>query len=672
MDENNLEEMSGIREVENMGGGDLNMTPEQPVTPSYEIPRLTPEEPDDSSSNKGPVILLIATIVVILGLVAYGAMSFSKSKTEKFFGLFADDYMFGMANEVTEMMMKDGKYTTEFSVDPSDFSQFVDTEIPINRLAMVSEQVTSGADFSGKVYLDVDSTELVTFKYAKTGETFGITVPDLMNEYFVVKNENLKALARKFGASEEDIAQIPDKLTVEEIEKLMETSEIDTEKYVNILERYVEPISELIESNLIEEEKELKIKENTFTLTRHSLELTEKDLYDFAKKFLEIAKDDEELYNALKEDEPTFEVESFEEWKEGLTEGITSIDEMLATADDVTVMFRLSAYVDGKDTMGIEISFPEENVSLRLATLNEKKSSYTEVVAFIEEGEIKIITTTIAGDNEYTGDIKVAADMGAANININIAKYKMKYSKDATLEKLDALPIFVLNDETMESIEAKLEEIQKNATNYITTITEKAPESLKTMLGDMSDIANDYEVPDYDYDYDYDYDEEPFAIKGSQVYILSDSNEVYSKMKLGMTRDEIIALMGEPDYDETFGEMTFLDWDDEYYNSHSVIIEEGVVTEISRDLASASYENIQLSTELGTEIEDLESVLKNVKEGMDLLSVEKVLGNKYFESERNNYGEVTYTWYDKAENYVTISFDENGEVWYVGSVWGSY
>ena len=62
MDENNFEEMSGIREVESMGGGDLNMTPEQPVTPSYEIPRIAPEEPnDDSGSNKGPVILLIAS-----------------------------------------------------------------------------------------------------------------------------------------------------------------------------------------------------------------------------------------------------------------------------------------------------------------------------------------------------------------------------------------------------------------------------------------------------------------------------------------------------------------------------------------------------------------------------------------------------------------------------------
>ena len=31
-------------------------------------------------------------------------------------------------------------------------------------------------------------------------------------------------------------------------------------------------------------------------------------------------------------------------------------------------------------------------------------------------------------------------------------------------------------------------------------------------------------------------------------------------MKLGMIKEEILALMGEPDYNKTFGDMAFMDW----------------------------------------------------------------------------------------------------------------
>lgn len=675
MDENNFEEMSGIREVESMGGGDLSTPVFSDEYPTSDIPRLTPDEPTGGSEGgKGPIILLIATIVVLVGAAVFGAMTFSSSKTEKFAKLFVDDYLLGMSPEVTEMMMQDGKLTTEISVDPSDFAQFMDDEIDIERLALVSEQVKKGTDFSGRSYLDVDSTELITVKYAKIDDMFGITIPDLMSEYWVIKNENLKDLARKFGASEDEVAQIPDKITQEELEKLMETSEIDTEKLEKILPKYLDSLSELIEANLIEEkDQELVIKNNSFKTTRHSLVLTEKDLYELVKAFLEISKDDEELYEYIKETEPTFEVETFEEWQTVLTEGVTSIDEMLATADDETVMFRLSAYVDGKNTMATEISVPEEDMTFKVATLNEKNTSHTEFVVTAEGGEIKFVVSVTGGDNEYNGDIKVTVNMGPANINLDIAKYKITYEKDTTLESLNESNTFVINDESEDAIMEKVEELEDNMDDYVTAIIEKAPESLKSIIEDIGEVEEDYDYDyNYDYDYDYDYEDEPFSIKGEQVYILSESNEIYGKMKLGMTKEEIIALMGEPDYDETYGTMTFVDWNDEYYNTHSVIVENGVVTEISRDLISSSYDNIQLSTELGTELEDLEVAITKVKEDMSLAEVESVLGNKYFESERTNEGEVRYTWYDKAENYVEIPFDENGKVWYVGTVWTSY
>ena len=52
---------------------------------------------------------------------------------------------------------------------------------------------------------------------------------------------------------------------------------------------------------------------------------------------------------------------------------------------------------------------------------------------------------------------------------------------------------------------------------------------------------------------------------------------------------------------------------------------------------------------------------------MTLVEVKEILGNAVFESEQDE-DLVSYTWYDKQENYITIDF-ENGKVWYIGMVW---
>jgi hypothetical protein len=200
--------------------------------------------------------------------------------------------------------------------------------------------------------------------------------------------------------------------------------------------------------------------------------------------------------------------------------------------------------------------------------------------------------------------------------------------------------------------------------NYSIAIMEKAPESLKALINSEEDYTSDWDSYS-------DSEEEPFAIEGPQVFILEESNDLYNKMEIGMSKSQIIAIMGEPDNSNTYDKTEYMYWDDEHLNSYSVTIEDDKVTRKKRDLYSDSYDSIQLSTELGTEIEDLNLIVSQVEDDMTLKEVEGILGDKYFENEIYDDGEVEYTWYDKQENYVSVSF-EDGKVWYVGSVGDSY
>lgn len=648
------------------------------------IPSLTPEEPTEKKNGKGPIILLIAIILVIVGVTTF-AFSTKKSEAEKFVDMLANEYMLGMTPEISELSTKDGKVTTEVTVNPSKFETLMETEIPIERVALVSEVNMAGKDFSGKAYLDIENTELVTVKYAKTGDLLGVTVADLMNEYIVIKNENLKEFARKFGATEEEIKQIPDKLTVEEFEKMTEVNNVNVKAYEEILPKYKKTLTKQLDGLLTSEKnQEIVINDKTFKTTKHTIGLTEKELYEVALELVKVAKNDKKLYNTLKEqDDGSLEIETFEEWKETLAEGITEIEELIVDADDEIKVIEVSAYTKGKNTMCIEVSIPEEEILVTISKLNESSVSHTKFSVNVEGKEAILNVKTIAeSKNEYKGTLDVVVDLGGVNVSLDLCEYSIKYSKDAVIEKIDASKDYILNDKTEEEAMEKFESIGENFETYTMTLMEKLPDSVKSIVEGNMNLENDYDFDsdyDYDFDSDYDYDfdsdyDNTFSIDGSQVFILEESNRKYAKMKTGMTKSEIIAAVGNPDRenDSYFGGNTqFLYWDDDYYSTYSAILEDGVVVSVERNINSSSYANIKLSAELGTEIEDLKSIISNVKDDMTLEEVENILGDKYFESERYDDGEVEYTWYDKKENYVIISF-EDGKVWYIGSVYQSY
>lgn len=468
-----------------------------------------PEEQNNGGGSwKGPIIGVALVLVIFISTIVLGVVG-AKSKTEKFVELLTDDYMFESVEDLGQVVLREGKVVTDIAINPTLVQTMVgESSTPINRLAIVSELTNKNMDFSGKAYLDIDSTELVSFKYAKTDDALGFTVPDLMNENIVVKNENLKELARKLGMTEEEVEQVPDKISLEEIMKLAKKSENDAEReeLIEILKKYQKPLENVVEELLIvEKDKTIEINNTAIVTEKHSLPLTEKDGYELLKTLLVVAKDDEALYNSIKEDNGEVLADiTFEEWQAEIESSITEMENSIASGDDETIVLELAAYVKGNDTMAIEISIPSEEMIFRLSTLNQQDFYHTELVIGVEMEEVKIILETITDENSYEGTFDVALNSEGVNLDMNILNYSIKYSNETNLEKLDLTKDFVLNDKTEEEINAKFEEISNNVTNYATIIMEKAPESLKALLAGDSSYEDDYS---YDEELDTEYSE---------------------------------------------------------------------------------------------------------------------------------------------------------------------
>ena len=613
------------------------------------------EEPMINSNSIGPIILLISSIIVVV-IICVLAFESQKTKVEKFVEIITDDYMFELFEELAPYTYKKGKVVSTLEINPEMLQIALEIpQLPMNRLALVSEQNVDGFDSSGKVYLDIDNTEIASLKYAKTDDAIGFMVPDLINEYIVIKNENLKDVARKIGMSGDEIESIPDKITISEIKKLLVSTEKEDEgdnlELFTVLEKYKEPLFQYLEERvMITQKQSIDIKDKEYTATKHSIALTEKESYELIKILLELLKEDTDLYNVLKEDNSNFEYETFEDWQKDINLLLEDVEKNLVDADNELDIIALSAYTRYLNTIAIELELPLQAQKIRVATANRRNEYYTEISGLFVYEDVILTMETMKKQNLYEGDISIVV-LGSeeGNSDLNLISYSIKHEKKAELETLDLNKDFVLNNETEESIENRFEEIKKSLWSYAMTIISRIPEN----SGDSLDEENMSDA---------EFSEE------NQVFILEESNKLFDQIEYGMTKDEVITLIGETPIEEIYDQTTYLTWEDEYYNSLDIIIEGGVVVGASRFLFSDAYSNIKLSSELGTELENLNEEVTKIKEGMTLEEVIQILGDKYFQSHKSITNEASYEWFDKDENNVVIDFDENGKVLYISEV----
>ena len=129
------------------------------------------------------------------------------------------------------------------------------------------------------------------------------------------------------------------------------------------------------------------------------------------------------------------------------------------------------------------------------------------------------------------------------------------------------------------------------------------------------------------------------------VVVYFSYDEIYplkDGVKEGMTKEEVIKLRGEPDSVWIEPAWTSLTWYDENNIKYFVFLQDDIVVSVSRDLESSEDKNIKLSAELGTEIESIKHLVESINIGMEFSEVIKILGTNYVDVHKEEYYEGEY------------------------------
>ena len=141
--------------------------------------------------------------------------------------------------------------------------------------------------FSGKV-----DTQSMEFNLYRNNDIYAFKIADLLTKYIGIENNNLKEFAQKMQLSDDTIKAIPNKIEFEELNKY---TSIFSEDDLDILKKnYLKIISDNLTDDMFSKEK-------TAESTIYSLNINKTSIKNIRKKILESLKDDELIFNRIKE-----------------------------------------------------------------------------------------------------------------------------------------------------------------------------------------------------------------------------------------------------------------------------------------------------------------------------------------------------------------------------------
>lgn len=635
----------------------------------------TLENNEQKNRNNFKILIIVFGILLVLALGAVLAFSMFKSDEQKFYDLlFKKQAIASLVNDI-----KDGQVDTSFEVDLKEVANAFDGELEEDlSLGMDISQVFKENDTSGKIGIIFNDEELINLEYAKTGDLYALRVEDTNEKYIGIKNENLQEVFEKFGVENAD--ELPDKiLTQEDFKKVMKLKPADLNK---MLDKYIKVLAKGSKGAVkVENEVELEIGAEKVKTKKYTLTLTEETIVNILEPLLTTLKNDKknfelvlndveavlelmeennypvrDMYNISSNDVPTADEvcdvidELYQNFKENKKE---------MEIDKENVMLELSVYEYKGQTVATEIS----NDEIRTIFMSLVDKDVFIGIVFEEDGEIE---SKFAFEGNKKND-KLELDCIMLDDEREVKLFTIKEEKSNSTKKIEKLNdenTLIINDATEEEVAEYAQEFAEGIEKIAENLQEKLP--MDEFMNDMSNIT---EMPDEDDEWEtLDYIYENPQVEG----VLADAQSMYNKISIGDSRADVVAKVGQPTESSVYSDSEFLDWNSNLVNDMvavSVHIYDGKVCEKTIELFSDKYEGVYLGKESNATIEDLNDATKNIKEGMTYQEVENILGKPAFESRKNDSGYLEYTWTDKMEQSVGITFDKNGKLFLIGFIW---
>lgn len=270
---------------------------------------------------------------------------------------------------------------------------------------------------SSQISINRDEENLLAMNYLRNQDLYGLQFVDVINQYVVVENNNLKEFVAKLGITNTD--SIPNK-----IENLESTS-ISFEEIKPVLNKYIN-----IAIEQIPEGKYSKIESTSVSLGAeqvgadgYEVTLNMEDLKNIITSSLETAKNDQETYNFINK----LNGISFEEYQSKIDEILSEMDGEI-NGEENTDFMTISVYKQGKDTIKVFISvLPEDSLNLEISI--DKASSGLMLVGTLRDTESgqevsMDVTKTVNSEEQEITDINIIIkenneETGNYNINLN-------------------------------------------------------------------------------------------------------------------------------------------------------------------------------------------------------------------------------------------------------------
>ena len=379
--------------------------------------------------KKTQVLVITLSIVLLLGCATFAILYFAtdifKSNKEMFY------------KYISQISMEDkladdeySKYQERLKNEDNTNKGNVSISVKGNNEEVINEEFDfetkskPGEDFaSAKVDINQNNEKKLTINYLRNEDLYGLEFEDLIKQYIVLENNNLKEFAQKLGLNNTIIDNIPDKLEIQDKKVLSEEEQKAIEqifnKYINIAIAQIpnESYSKLKNESITLDDKELSADGYQLTISSDLLK-------EILIKVLNSMKEDEEVYNLLSKLSKTeFNLENY---KETIQSSIDAISQ-----ENIKINISLKVYKQGKKTIKLvgTIKSEEENGSLEFA---------------IEKLEDK-----------YNFLLDITSDDSKTNISFNLNK------NIDVQEKEDILCSVLMNQNNKEVANVKIESLRE-------------------------------------------------------------------------------------------------------------------------------------------------------------------------------------------------------------------
>lgn len=520
--------------MENNNDGRENVFYEKPIS-------------EEKVHKKGKSATIIIVAIVILAVSVFGVFAFSNigsklfaSKSERFFQLATVDQKLlslleadnNKAQVNTELEIEVDKILKDFEIDTVELGSFL----------IETKNIVKEEDYSNVTTVKLDEIDgaKLDIQVVKTGDLIGVHIPEITEKFIAVDigdfeglMENLDKLGLELDNDEFDIES-----KIENLEILEEQQR----ELIKLLEKYVKVMQPILDDFIeVEKDVEIKVDNKTEKATEHKLTINEKTFVKVGKAIIETLlnnqKDIDKLVElgVLPKDEKEDFIEELEFLLGNINEAIQEESYEGAMNDINEIVIKLYE----KNDKNIATVFEIDDIEIGLYVF-EKQNDYDLILrGAAEDAEILLILQSDTKGNETTNELVFAVKSDGERHEATLCKTKTEKLDKAEDEmiKIKKSDVLLLNVATEEELENYVTEISGNVEEFINKFSFGEFEDYNQ---DMSTFPAEEIIDEQIYDNSI----------GNNVNIsngkLAEAQRMYNKIKLGMSKADVISAIGQP------------------------------------------------------------------------------------------------------------------------------